>query len=75
VSDVLKSLFQGAAGKGKQCKQAMSHLAQKHGWKHWGTEYRTTVGYINAKYKGHDIGIDPDDDYAIEVDLDDSPFI
>ncbi len=74
VYGVLKSVFQGASGKGKQCKQAMSRLAEKHGWEHLGTEYKSTVGYINAKYKGHDIEINPGDDYAIEIDLDDSPF-
>ena len=74
VGGVLKSVFMGVAGKGKLCKQAMTRLAEKHGWKHSGTEYRSTVGYINAKYRGHDIEIDPSDDYAIEIDLDDSPF-
>jgi len=56
------------------CKRAMAALAEKHSWKHEGAEYRNTMGFINAKCKGREIEIKPDNDYAIEVDIDDSPF-
>lgn len=56
------------------CKRAMAALAEKHSWKHEGAEYRNTMGFIDAKYKGREIEIKPDNDYAIEVDIDDSPF-
>ncbi|MBP7737821.1 MAG: hypothetical protein KA369_17700 [Spirochaetes bacterium] len=57
-----------------RCKRAMTRLAEKHGWKHEAAEYTLSMGLINAVYRGRDIEISPDDDYAIEVDLDDSPF-
>jgi hypothetical protein len=56
-----------------KCKKAMTALAEKHNWKHEGAEYRT-MGFIDAKYKGREIELKPDSDYAIEVDIDDSPF-
>ncbi len=74
VGFVLRTLFSAKFGRGKGCKQAMALLAEKHGWKHEGSEYNSSIGYINAKYRGRDIEIDPGDDYAIEVDVDDSPF-
>ncbi len=57
-----------------KCKKAMSALAEKHGWKHEGAEYKMNMGSIDATYRGRDIEIDPDGDYAIEVDIDGSPF-
>ncbi len=57
-----------------RCKRAMNRLAEKHGWKHEAAEYTLCMGLINAVHRGRDIEISPDDDYAIEVDIDDSPF-
>ena len=57
-----------------RCKRAMAELAKKHSWKHTGAEYRTSMGFIDASYKGREIEIKPDNDYAIEVDIDDPPF-
>ncbi|MCK5785083.1 MAG: hypothetical protein KAH54_00845 [Candidatus Sabulitectum sp.] len=74
VGFVLQTLFSAKMGKGKNCKQAMTLLSEKHGWKHEGAEYSSSLGYIRAKYRGRDIEIDPGDDYAIEVDINDSPF-
>ena len=74
VGFVLRTLFSAKIGRGKGCKQAIALLAEKHGWKHDGAEYNSSLGYIRAKYRGRDIEIDPGDDYAIEVDIDDSPF-
>ncbi len=71
---VFRTMFSSRIGKGKECKEAIARLAEKHSWKHEAAEYKSTLGYINAKYRGRDIEIDPDDDYAIEVDIDDSPF-
>jgi DNA-directed RNA polymerase subunit RPC12/RpoP len=71
---VLRSLFRGKLGKGKECKEALAALARKHGWKHEGAEYKSGLGYIRESYKGRDVEIDPADDYAIEVELDESPF-
>lgn len=61
-------------GKTGKCKKAMSELAEKHGWKHNSAEYTLCMGTIDTTYKGREFEIDPDDDYAIEVDLEDSPF-
>jgi len=74
VGFALRSFFFARIGKGRVCKQAMAHLAEKHSWKHRSAEHNSTLGYINAKYCGRDIEIDPADDYAIEVELNDSPF-
>lgn len=71
---VFKSMFSSQIGKGKGCKQALARLAKKHDWKHEAAEYKSSLGYIRAKYRGRDIEINPGDDYAIEVDLNDSPF-
>ncbi len=74
VGFVIRTLFSAKIGRGKGCKQAMTLLAEKHDWKHDGSEYNSSLGYINASYRGRDVEIDPGDDYAIEVDIDDSPF-
>ena len=74
VGFAIRSAFFARFGKGKGCKQAMKHLAEKHNWKHESAEYSSSVGYINASYLGRDIEIDPGDDYAIEVEIHDSPF-
>jgi hypothetical protein len=57
-----------------KCKKAMAELAKKHNWKHTGAEYRNSMGFIDATYRGREVEIDPDSDYAIEVDIDDSPY-
>ncbi len=69
-----KGIFSSQTGKGRECKQALARLAGKHNWKHEGAEYRSSMGYIRVKYRRRDIEIDPDNDYAIEVDASDSPF-
>ncbi len=74
VGFAIRSAFFAGFGKGKGCKQAMKNLAEKHNWKHESAEYNSSVGYINASYLGRDIEIDPGDDYAIEVEIHDSPF-
>jgi hypothetical protein len=74
VGFALRTAFSSKIGRGKECKQAMALLAEKHRWKHEAAECKSTLGYINAKFRGRDIEIDPSDDYAIEVDIDDSPF-
>jgi predicted RNA-binding Zn-ribbon protein involved in translation (DUF1610 family) len=61
-------------GKQGKCKKAMDALALKHAWKFEGGNYVASMGYINAKFKGRDIEINPNDDYAIEVDINDSPL-
>jgi hypothetical protein len=63
-----------AAGGPAKCKKALAELAAKHAWKHEGAEYKMTQGRIDEKIAGRDVEIDPDDDYAIEVELHDSPF-
>ncbi len=71
---VFRTMFSSQIGKGKECKKAIAQLAKKHNWKHEAAEYRSSLGYINAKYHGRDIEIDPGDDYAIEVKIHNSPF-
>ncbi len=70
----LSSVLSGRMGPSKGCKHALAALAAKHGWKHEGAEYRNCTGTINDKYRGRDIGIDPADEYAIEVEVDDPVF-
>lgn len=69
-----KGVFSSRMGRGRECKQAITRLAEKHSWTHDGAEYKSTLGSINARYRGRDIEINPTDDYAIEVKIDDSPF-
>jgi len=57
-----------------KCRKALTALAAKHGWEHDGVEHKHYMGHISDKYKGCEFEIHPDDDYAIEIDLDDSPF-
>ena len=71
---VARSMFGGSFGRGKKCKQALAQLADKHGWKHEGAQYRATPGYIRTTWKGRDIEIQPNDDYAVEVEVHDSVF-
>ena len=71
---VFQTMFSSKIGNRKKCKQAMARLAKKHGWKHEAAEYKSTLGYINAEYLGRDIEIHPGDDYAVEVDINNSPF-
>jgi hypothetical protein len=71
---VFRTTFSANIGKGRKCKKALGRLAHKHNWKHEGAEYRSSLGYINAKYLGRDIEINPGDEFAIEVEINDSPF-
>jgi hypothetical protein len=71
---VFRMMFSSKIGRGKGCKAEIARLAEKHSWKHEAAEYKSTLGYINDRYRGRDIEIDPRDDYAIEVEIDDSPF-
>ncbi len=71
---VFQTMFSAKIGNRKKCKQAMARLAVKHGWKHEAAEYKSILGYINAEYLGRDIEIHPGDEYAIEVEINDSPF-
>lgn len=70
----LSSVLSGWFGPSKGCKQALAALAAKHGWKHEGAELKNYTGTIADKYRGRDIEIDPADEYAIEVEVDDSVF-
>lgn len=70
----LSSVLSGRVGPSKGCKQALAALAAKHGWKHDGAEYKNYTGTINDKYRGRDIEIDPADEFAIEVEVDDPVF-
>lgn len=70
----LKGSFSAQIGKGKGCKQALALLAGEHDWKHESAEYKSNLGYIDTKYLGRDIEINPGDEYAIEVEINDSPF-
>jgi len=57
-----------------KCRTAMEDIAAKHGWKHSGREHRHYMGRISAKYRGCAFELHPDDDYAVEVSLNDSHF-
>lgn len=70
----LRTMFTGRFGPSGECRRALGELAAKHGWKHEGAEFRNYTGTISAKYRGRDIEIDPADEYAIEVEVDDSAF-
>lgn len=70
----LSSLLSGRVGPSRGCKQALAALAAKHGWKHEGAEFKNYTGTITDKYRGRDIEIDPADEYAIEVEVDDPVF-
>lgn len=70
----LRTMFTGRFGPSGECRRALGELAVKHGWKHEGAEFRNYTGTISAKYRGRDIEIDPADEYAIEVEVDDSAF-
>ncbi|MBN1532270.1 MAG: hypothetical protein JXA20_06385 [Spirochaetes bacterium] len=61
-------------GVAARCKKALAALAAQHDWKHEAAEYRYSIGAVDVRYRGRDIKIHPDDDYAIEVGLDSSPF-
>ena len=71
---VFKIAFSSRIGKGRGCKQALALLAGKHDWKHESAEYKSSLGYIDTKYRGRDIEINPGDEYAMEVEINDSPF-
>ena len=70
----VRSTLSAQIGKGKGCKQALALLAEKHDWKHESAEYKSSLGYIDTKYRGRDIEINPGDEYAMEVEINDSPF-
>jgi hypothetical protein len=70
----LRSAFSSKMGKRKESKNALAELAASHSWKHEGAEYGSSQGYVDTKYRGRDIEINPDDDYAIEVELNESIF-
>ncbi len=56
----------GAAGKSKR---AMTALAERHGWEHLGAEHAGYMGRIRGSIGGRDVEVDPDDDHALEVEL------
>ncbi|MBN1435341.1 hypothetical protein JW921_11310 [Candidatus Fermentibacterales bacterium] len=68
----VRSTISGKIGKRKQCKKALAELAAKHNWKHESAEYASVTGYIDTKYRGRDVEVNPDEDYAIEVEVSDS---
>ena len=70
----VKSTISSRIGRGKRSKEALTLLCRKHDWKHQAAEYAGTQGYVDAKYRGRDIEIHPDSDYALEVEIHDSGF-
>ncbi len=57
-----------------KCKRKMKDLAEANDWKFWGAENHTCMGYLDGTWKGKDFELDPGDEYAVEVDIDDSLF-
>lgn len=57
-----------------KCRKAMEEFAARHNWKHQSREHKHYMGNIRAKHGGYEFEIHPDDDYAIEVSMDDSNF-
>jgi len=72
LSFVFTAMFSPAPVETKKCREAMAKLATARGWQHSGIETRLAIGSINENYKGRDIEIDPGDDYAIEIEVEDS---
>lgn len=70
----IRGAFSSFTGSGKACKKAMAELAAKRGWKHEGAQHRNCMGSIRVKYRGRQIGIEPADEYAIEVELHERAF-
>ncbi len=66
---VFKPMFSSRLGRGRESRKALANLAANHYWKHEGAEYRSTQGSVSASYRGRDVEIHPDDDYAIEVEV------
>ena len=62
--------FRGAG----KCRRAMISLAEKNKWKYTGIEYKNTMGSITAKIKGREFSLDPDNNHALKVDIESSPF-
>lgn len=57
-----------------RCRKAMEGFAARHNWKHQGREHKHYMGSIESKLRGCEFKIHPDNNYAIEVSLDDSDF-
>ncbi len=74
VMMVVRTLFAGRTGMGGACKTALAELSLRHGWKHEGAGIKGCIGSVMEKYRGRDIEIDPSDEYAVEVGIDESVF-
>ncbi len=61
-------------GRTGKCKKELIRIADVNGWTVSGVEHSQYMGSIREEIKGRDIEIDPDSDYAIEIDIDDRPF-
>lgn len=68
----LVNMLQYKAGPIAACKKAMTALAAKYGLEHGGTDYG--LGSISGEYQGRDVDINPEDDHAIKIDLDQYPY-
>lgn len=69
---VFQAFFSGKTGHGKECRRALAELALTNNWEH--TVYGNGPGEIRETVKGRDVEIHPGDEYAVEVDLDESVF-
>ena len=72
LSVAFSAFFSPAPIEVKKCRNAMAKLASAHGWEHSGAESKGSTGSIRENHKGRDIEIDPGDDYAIEIEVEDS---
>ena len=54
-----------------RCRRALSQLAQGRGWEHQGHQHGTAMGWIRAELDGRDVEIHPDEEYAMEVEVED----
>ena len=57
-----------------KCRKAMEEFAARRNWKHQGREHKQNMGSIESKHRDCEFTIHPDDDYAVEVSLNDSDF-
>ena len=67
-------LIGAVVGGPSRSKNGLAQLCEARAWKHWGVEHRLTQGYAQETWKGRDVEVKPDDDYAITIEIDDSPF-
>ena len=69
---VFRILFSGRTGHGKACRNAMEALALSNDWEH--RVYGNGPGEIRETVRGREIEIHPGEEYAVEVDINESVF-